>query len=173
MLNAIMRKILINCYNSEVVFKKKKNDTFSTDETEVGLRKVGTNVFMPMYRESAGNQALMNVILPFSYAVKNNCMLIIDEFSSGLHNELEEALIKYFYNNSNDSQLFLTSHSTNILDTSIIRPDQIYSFRFDAKKGTLIKRFSDENPRESQNIEKMYLNGVFDGMPNYNKEFKD
>lgn len=169
-----LNKLLKNIgYNSEVVFKKKKNDTFSTDETEVGLRKVGTNVFMPMYRESAGNQALMNVILPFSYAVKNNCMLIIDEFSSGLHNELEEALIKYFYNNSNDSQLFLTSHSTNILDTSIIRPDQIYSFRFDAKKGTLIKRFSDENPRESQNIEKMYLNGVFDGMPNYNKEFKD
>ena len=169
-----LNKLLENIgYNSEVVFKKKKNDTFSTDETEVGLRKVGTNVFMPMYRESAGNQVLMNVILPFSYATKNNCMLIIDEFSSGLHNDLMEALIKYFYNNSNDSQLFLTSHSTNILDTFIVRPDQIYSFRFDAKKGTLINRFSDENPRESQNIEKMYLNGVFDGMPNYNKEFKN
>lgn len=169
-----LNKLLENIgYNSEVVFKKKKNDTFSTDETEVGLRKVGTNVFMPMYRESAGNQALMNVILPFSYATKNNCMLIIDEFSSGLHNDLMEALIKYFYNNSNDSQLFLTSHSTNILDTFVVRPDQIYSFRFDAKKGTLINRFSDENPRESQNIEKMYLNGVFDGMPNYNKEFKN
>ena len=38
---------------------------------------------------------------------------------------------------------------------------------------TLIKRFSDENPRESQNMEKMYLNGVFDGMPKYNKEFKN
>lgn len=169
-----LNKLLENIgYNSEVVFKKKKNDTFSTDETEVGLRKVGTNVFMPMYRESAGNQALMNVILPFSYATKNNCMLIIDEFSSGLHNDLMEALIKYFYNNSNDSQLFLTSHSTNILDTFVVRPDQIYSFRFDAKKGTLINRFSNENPRESQNIEKMYLNGVFDGMPNYNKEFKN
>lgn len=169
-----LNKLLENIgYNSEVVFKKKKNDTFSTDETEVGLRKVGTNVFMPMYRESAGNQVLMNVILPFCYATKNNCMLIIDEFSSGLHNDLMEALIKYFYNNSNDSQLFLTSHSTNILDTFLVRPDQIYSFRFDAKKGTLINRFSDENPRESQNIEKMYLNGVFDGMPNYNKEFKN
>ena len=100
-------------------------------------------------------------------------MIILDEFSSGLHNELEEALIRYFFNNSKNSQLFFTSHSTNLIDTSILRPDQIYSFRFDSKEGTVIKRFSDENPRESQNIEKMYLNGVFDGMPEYNKEFKN
>ena len=30
----------------------------------------------------------------------------------------------------------------------------IYSFKFNFPQGTLIKRFSDENPRESQNIEK-------------------
>lgn len=30
-----------------------------------------------------------------------------------------------------------------------------------------------EKPRESQNIEKMYLNGVFDGMPRYNKKITD
>ena len=139
----------------------------------IGLKKAGTNVVMPLLFESTGNKAFLSTILPIYYATKNNCMLIVDEFSSGLHNELEEALIKYFYNNSNDSQLFFTSHSTNLLDTSILRPDQIFSFRFDSKKGTVIKRFSDENPRESQNIEKMYLNGVFDGMPKYDKEFKD
>ena len=115
----------------------------------------------------------MNLILPFIYACENDCMIIIDEFSSGLHNELEESLIRYFFNNSHNSQIFFTSHSTNLLDTSILRPDQIYSFSFDPKKGTQIKRFSDENPRESQNLEKMYLNGVFDGKPNYNKEFKN
>ena len=56
-----------------------------------------------------------------------------------------------------------------MLDTTILRPDQIYSFSFVSKDGTKIKRFSDESPRESQNIEKMYLNGAFDGMPKYNK----
>ena len=139
----------------------------------IGLKKNDTDVVMPLIMESTGNKVFMSIILPIYYAVKNDCMLIIDEFSSGLHNELEEALIKSFYNNSKNSQLFFTSHSTNLLDTSILRPDQIYSFRFDSKKGTLIKRFSDENPRESQNIEKMYLNGVFDGMPKYNKEIKN
>lgn len=165
-------------YNSEVVFNKQavnkdKTIVINSDKEMISLKKKGTDVVIPMILESTGNQAFINTILPFNYATNNSCMIIVDEFSSGLHNELEEALIKYFFNNSNNSQIFFTSHSTNLLDTSILRPDQIYSFKFDSKRGTLIKRFSDENPRESQNIEKMYLNGVFDGMPEYNKEFKD
>jgi len=163
-------------YNSELVFIKQSlnhSKQLLSNKNLVCLRKKGTGVSLPISMESTGNQAFMNVLLPINYGVKNNCMVIVDEFSSGLHNELEEALIKYFFNNSINSQIFFTSHSTNLLDTSILRPDQIYSFKLDYKERTQIKRFSDENPRESQNIEKMYLNGVFDGMPNYNKEFKD
>lgn len=169
-LNEIIRKI---GYNSEVVFEKNfSNEVINSNKEMIGLKKVGTGVVMPLMLESTGNKAFMRTILPIYYATKNDCMLIVDEFSSGLHNELEEAIIKYFFNNSNNSQLFFTSHSTNLLDTSILRPDQIFSFKFDLKQGTLIKRFSSENPRESQNIEKMYLSGVFDGMPKYDKEFK-
>ncbi len=164
-------------YNSEIVFEEQNpgdGKVVGVNSTKmIGLKKKGTDVVIPLGLESAGNQAFVNIILPIHYAVKNNCMIIVDEFSSGLHNELEEALIKYFFNNSKNSQIFFTSHSTNLLDTDILRPDQIYSFKFDAQNGTSIKRFSDENPRESQNIEKMYLNGVFDGMPKYSKEFKD
>ena len=165
-------------YNSEVVFNKQvsnkdKSMVINSDQETICIRKKGTEVAIPLPLESTGNQAFINAILPIQYSTNNDCMIIVDEFSSGLHNELEEALIKYFFNNSKNSQMFFTSHSTNLIDTSIIRPDQIYSFKFDSKKGTLIKRFSDENPRESQNMEKMYLNGVFDGMPKYDKEFKD
>ncbi len=174
-LNDLINKI---GYNSEIVFRKQSFNIDSSiviqsDKEIIGLKKKGTDFVMPLPLESAGNQSFVHCILPIYFATKNNCMLIIDEFSSGLHNELEEALIKYFFNNSKDSQLFFTSHSTNLLDNSILRPDQIYSFEFSAKKGTMVKRFSDENPRESQNLEKMYLNGVFNGLPTYNKEFKD
>lgn len=174
-LNEFIKKI---GYNSEIVFNKNFSNADNTivinsPKEIIGVKKINTKFVMPLPLESTGNKAFMNSILPILYATKNNGMIIIDEFSSGLHNDLEEALIKYFFNNSENSQIFFTSHSTNLLDTSILRPDQIYSFSFDSEEGTRIKRFSDENPRESQNIEKMYLNGVFDGMPKYNKEFKD
>ncbi len=174
-LNKFMKEL---GYNSEVVFNKQLTNPDQTmkiaaDKETICLKKNGTNFAFPLALESTGNRVFMNTLLPILFTTKNNCMLIVDEFSSGLHNELEEALIKYFFNNSKNSQLFFTSHSTNLLDTSLLRPDQIYTFRFDPKRGTIIKRASLENPRESQNIEKMYLNGVFDGMPRYNKEITD
>lgn len=168
-LNDFIKKI---GYNSEIVFNKNSNG-IAINLQIIGVMKKNTKFVMPLPLESTGKKAFINLILPIIYATKNDCMIIIDNFSSGLHNELEEALIRYFFNNSKNSQIFFTSHSTNLLDTTILRPDQIYSFSFDSKDGTKIKRFSDESPRKSQNIEKMYLNGAFYGMPKYNKEFRN
>jgi len=53
------------------------------------------------------------------------------------------------------------------LSTSILRPDQIYTVEFNGEEGSRVKRVSDEQPRLAQNLEKMYLSGVFGGLPNY------
>ncbi len=164
-------------YNSEIV----KKEVFSNVDSNynlvtsysIGIRKNNTDVDIPLILESTGNKIFMRIILPMLYVTKNDGMIIIDEFSSGLHNELEESLIRYFFDNSKKSQMFFTTQSTNILDTSILRPDQVYTFSFNSSEGTIIKRFSDENPRESQNLEKMYLAGVFNGKPIYSKKFKN
>ena len=123
---------------------------------------------IPFALESNGNVILMNMLPYFLTVVKNNSFIAIDEFSSGLHNKLEELLIKYVNTHSTSCQIFFVSHSTNLLKTSLLRPDQIYSVDFN-EKGSFIKKFSDEHPRESQNLEKMYLSGVFGGIPLYNE----
>ena len=73
----------------------------------------------------------------------------------------------YFMEKSNHSQLLFVSHSTNLLSNSILRPDQEYSVEFRNEEGSSVKRFSSEQPRSAQNIEKMYLSGVFGGLPDY------
>ena len=167
-------------YNQEIEYGTETSDPnhrFSVKSNDnikfISFNKLGTGIYVPEMFESTGNQTLMALLPSFLHAINNECMIIIDEFSSGFHNELEECILKYFFHYAKDSQLFFTSHSTNILNNSFLRPDQIYSVYFDAKKGSQIKRFSDEMPRESQNTEKMYLNGVFNGLPRYNKIFKD
>lgn len=167
-------------YNQEIEYGTETSDPnhrFSVKSNDnikfISFNKLGTGIYVPEMFESTGNQTLMALLPSFLHAINNECMIIIDEFSSGFHNELEECILKYFFHYAKDSQLFFTSHSTNILNNSLLRPDQIYSVYFDAKKGSQIKRFSDEMPRESQNTEKMYLNGVFNGLPRYNKIFKD
>ena len=122
---------------------------------------------IPYEFESLGNRNLLNMLPSFFKVIDNDGMLIIDEFSSAFHNELEELLVKYFMNNSKNSQIFLVSHSTNLLSNSIFRPDQEFSVEFNDLNGSTINRFSNDKPREAQNIEKMYNSGCFGGVPNY------
>ena len=126
---------------------------------------------IPLYMESAGNQILLSFLPAYLTVVKNGGMLAIDEFSSGFHNDLEELLVSYFYEKCSNGQLFFVSHSTNILKTSIIRPDQVYAVDFD-DKGSLLTKFSQHGMRESQNMEKMYLSGAFGGIPQYEAKSK-
>lgn len=123
---------------------------------------------IPFALESYGNIILLNMMPAILTAIKKDAIIMIDEFSSGLHNKLEELLVKYIFMHTTSGQLFFVSHSTNLLKTSLLRPDQIYSVDFD-ENGSLLKKFSDEHPRASQNLEKMYLSGVFGGIPLYDE----
>ena len=126
---------------------------------------------IPFYMESVGNQILLSFLPSYLTVVNGGGMLAIDEFSSGFHNDLEELLVRYFYEKCKDGQLFFVSHSTNILKTSIIRPDQVYAVDFE-DKSSVITKFSSRGMRESQNMEKMYLSGAFGGLPLYETKSK-
>lgn len=132
----------------------------------MALKFVRANKEIPLFLESKGNMTLVS-ILPMIFSVtKIGGIIALDEFCNGLHNKLEELLIRYVFENSKNTQLFFVSHSTNLLKTSLLRPDQIYSVDF-GDDGSILRKFSSENPRESQNLEKMYLAGVFGGIPLY------
>lgn len=91
--------------------------------------------------ESLGNQNLLRILPAFLTVVKSGGMLLIDEFSSGFHNELENLLVRYFMEKSGHAQMLFVSHSTNLLSNSILRPDQEYSVEFQNKTGVLSDGF--------------------------------
>ena len=133
---------------------------------EVIVLRKDMDIGLPITLESLGNQTLVEVLPQILQSIKKNCMVIIDEFSSAFHNQLEEKLIKYFMEKSDRSQMFIVSHSTNLLSNTLLRPDQIYTVDYIMGKGSKLYRVSDSKPREAQNLEKMYLSGVFNGVPN-------
>lgn len=160
---------LIN-YNQTVDYVsgyKNKLMQFSfPNRKEVIVLRNDMNIGLPINLESLGNQTLVEVLPQILQAIKKKCMVIIDEFSSAFHNQLEEKLIKFFMENADRSQMFIVSHSTNLLTNTLLRPDQIYTVDYIIGKGSKLYRVSDSKPREAQNIEKMYLSGVFNGLPN-------
>ena len=137
------------------------------DEKMIFFKRMGIDILVPVFMESVGNMTLINILPAVISAVENGGMLVIDEFSSGFHNKLEELLVKYIMKNGENTQLFFVSHSTNLLSNSILRPDQIYSVEMAGDEGSYIYRFSEEQPRVAQNLEKMYLSGIFGGVPEY------
>lgn len=139
----------------------------SESNKEVYLKRNNLDYWMPLGLESLGNQTLLHMLPALLHVVSTECMFIIDEFSSAFHNELEELIIRYFMENAKRSQVFFVSHSTNLLKSTLLRPDQIYTVDFSQPCGSIIKKVSSEHPRESQNFEKMYLSGIFGGLPNY------
>ena len=144
------------------------------NDSEKGIffKRKGIEVPIPFAEESLGNQNLLRLLPSFLSVIENGGIILIDEFSSGFHNELENLLVRYFMEKAAHAQMLFVSHSTNLLSNSILRPDQEYSVEFQKESGSFIKRFSSEQPRSAQNIEKMYVSGVFGGLPDY-KEVDD
>ena len=165
-------------FNQQIEYSNQSIGNFVTlklnDQStkEIFFKRDCINEPIPYEWESLGNRNLINMLPDFFKVVKNGGMLIIDEFSSAFHNELERLLIKYFMNKSKNSQVFIVSHSTNLLSNSIFRPDQEYSVDF-FENGSVVNRFSNDKPREAQNIEKMYNSGCFGGKPNYKPEYME
>ncbi|MBR6513681.1 MAG: AAA family ATPase [Clostridia bacterium] len=158
-------------YNFEQCIEYDKDSAGPTvsvhaDEKMIYFKRKGIEDPIPYSYESTGNRNLIHLLPSFFSCIENSGLLLLDEFSSGFHNDLEELLIRYFMQNATNSQMLFVSHSTNLLSNSLLRPDQIYSVDFD-NNGSHLKRFSSEKPREAQNLEKMYLSGIFNGVPRY------
>lgn len=137
--------------NEKVVFFKRKSFPIP-------------NIF---FDESQGNQVFADMLPSLINIIESPGMFVFDEFGNSLHNKLAEKIINFFMKKAKDSQIFITSHDTNLISNSVFRPDQIDLITFNDSKGSKVDRLSKFKPREAQNMEKMYLGGMFEGLPLY------
>ena len=140
-----------------------------SEKKEVFLKRRSYPIPNIIINESQGNQVFADLLPNLIRVIENSGMLIIDEFGNSLHNKLSEKVIRFFMENAKTSQIFITSHHTNLISNSVFRPDQIDLITFKDMQGSQVKRVSEFKPREAQNLEKMYLGGMFEGLPMYEK----
>jgi len=79
--------------------------------------------------ESQGTQRLFALAAPVIDILENGLILVVDELDSSLHPLLVRHLIGLFNNpeaNKNGAQLIVTTHDTTLLDTTLLRRDQIW-----------------------------------------------
>ena len=140
-----------------------------SDQKSIFFKRNSFPVPNAFFSESQGNQVFADLLPQLINVLEKPGMLIIDEFGNSLHNRLAEKIVSFFMSKSSDSQFFFTSHDTNLISNSVMRPDQINVISFEGRSGSRTRRVSEFKPREAQNLEKMYLGGMFEGLPVYDE----
>lgn len=143
--------------------------SMGSDTKSIFLKRKSYPIPNIFFNESQGNQVFTDMLPHLISVIENPGMLVFDEFGNSLHNKLSERIIKFFMKHAANSQLFITSHHTNLISNSVLRPDQINVVSFMNARGSKVNRLSQFKPREAQNMEKMYLGGMFEGLPLYEK----
>lgn len=149
----------------------------------IGLRPIynddGTSTSQVSYNfdqhESLGTIKLFNYAGVILAALRDGCMIMIDEFDARLHPMLTKQIVQMF--NSNDinnkgAQLIFVTHDSNLLDNKILRRDQIYFAEKDSKGCTEFYSLTDiKGVRNDASFEKDYFQGKYGAIP-YLGDFK-
>lgn len=131
----------------------------------------GKNYDLDLKQESNGIQKIYQLFPLLYHGLNNKKIIVIDEIETGLHPLLVKSIIKLFQNkeiNKHNSQLFFTTHITNILDLELLRRDQIWFSEREAENGYSTETYSladVKGTRLSDNIEKEYLKGDYVKVP--------
>lgn len=118
--------------------------------------------------ESEGTKNLFGFALPwlsFQKYRKENDVLVVDELDSSLHPKLVEALIRKHIQGPHECQLLFTTHDTHLMDTKLLRRDQLWVTERDMNGATQLHSIHDFEGRESEDVEKRYYEGRYRGLP--------
>lgn len=149
-----------------------QNDLQGKSFKEVLFRHQLTNsedfAMFPLEEESDGTQKLFAYAALWLDLLKNGLILVIDELDNSFHPHLVRYLLGLIHNSINNTangQLIFSTHDTSILDTKVLRRDQIWFMEKDDTQSTQLYPLSDFHPRKHEALEKGYLQGRYGALP--------
>ncbi|OLB14683.1 MAG: hypothetical protein AUH10_03585 [Gammaproteobacteria bacterium 13_2_20CM_66_19] len=118
--------------------------------------------------ESAGTQRLLSYIGPILDALEGGKLLVVDEFDSSLHPMVVRFVLSLFHDpevSRHGAQLWMTTHDTSLLDTELLRRDQVWFMDKDERQASRLSPLTDFSPRKGEALEKGYLRARYGGVP--------
>lgn len=128
----------------------------------------GVGVELPFDVESRGTRRLIGLLVHIFKIIDDGGVIFIDELDASLHSLLSMKIIELFSFeefNKNGAQLIATTHDTNILCSDNVRRDQIWFTEKDSYGATEVFPLTDIKTRNSDNLERAYLQGRFGAIP--------
>jgi AAA15 family ATPase/GTPase len=121
---------------------------------------------IPYQLESRGTQRLFELAGPLVELIHGNKFLLIDEIESSLHDDLLEFFISTFLKNNSHSQLLFTTHNQDLLDSKLLRDDEIWFVQKGEDGGSEFYSLTDfEGVKQGISRRKLYKAGKFGALP--------
>ncbi len=147
------------------IIKEIKNNTVTIDVK--GIHKTGSKESrLDFDYESRGTRSLFFALGNILSSLKNNNVIIIDEFESGFHPEALNKLISYFIdrNERGSAQLLFSSHSLDFMNK--LDMHQTYLVDKDDRCKSFLYRLNEvENIRSDENFLAKYMTGAYGSFP--------
>jgi uncharacterized protein len=117
--------------------------------------------------ESDGTRKLFEFTGGWLRALEWGATLFVDELDRSLHPHMTRFLVKFFQSRKNDknAQLVFTTHDTTLLDTDLLRRDQIWFVEKDEHRSSHFYSLLEYSPRKDEALERGYLKGRYGAIP--------
>lgn len=185
--NEYMLKTL---FNNEKLFKQIKKEIREVDNCIVDLEitekvnqinnktiyelntvhKISDKKYVcPFDMESEGTQKIFYLYYKIYSALSTGGILVIDELDSKIHSLVLKQIIYLFNNretNTKNAQIVFSCHNTWLMDSKILRRDQIWFVKKDKEGISQIYSLADfKDVRSDLDYNKAYLSGKFGAIP--------
>jgi len=158
--------------NISPALRNELNEKFKdalTYEVDI-LHKVGSvNYKISMDEESSGAKKVFAYAGAILETLKNGGVLIVDELNNHLHPLMVEYILKKFglkNQNPNKAQIVFSTHDASILNSDVLRRDQIWFCERDSiTLSTKITSLLEYKARSNENYERAYLSGRYAAIP--------
>lgn len=128
----------------------------------------GKSVSLPWEAESAGTHRLFELAGPWLDILENGYTVCIDELETSMHPLMVTALLRLLFNektNPKGAQVIFTTHNPLLLDSTLLRRDQVWFADKDDDGEAHLYPLTDYAPRKGESLVRGYLSGRYGAVP--------
>ncbi len=164
------KKGFMQAFNMDLATGEFKNTREERDIYMPTFRHVTQNgsAIFELGDESEGTQKLFALAGPLLDIFRNGRVLVVDELDRSLHTLLVRQMVAMFQDperNAHGAQLIFTTHDTTLLDSDLLRRDQIWFTEKDSHQASILFPLTEFTPRKNEAFGRGYLSGRYGAIP--------
>ena len=129
---------------------------------------LGVSIPLPWEAESAGTHRLFELAGPWLDILENGYTVCIDELETSMHPLMVMALLRLLFSdktNPKGAQVIFTTHNPLLLDSTLLRRDQVWFADKDDHGEAHLYPLTDYAPRKGESLVRGYLSGRYGAVP--------